>query len=153
MDDAEASWKRSKTAMLAWFIDSYHALYIQSRNPFHALEAYRMVRAAKIDVPDWIFEVFDQWADTLCIERPKGASAIAAALGLVGTGGGPSITAQAKKQTRNLRIARRVFELRNSAPERDKLDVFHQVADEFSLSSERVASIWYEVIRGSKAKP
>jgi hypothetical protein len=147
---AKESWQRFRAMMAASYIEPYRVLYVQTRNPTHALEAYRIARVFKIDVPGWILELFDQWAEALCVKRPKGAKTIADALGL-GTKGGPSITSQANTQIRNLRIAQRVLELRDLTPERDTLDVFDQVAEEFApLSSERVAGIWYELTRDVK---
>jgi hypothetical protein len=124
------------------FIERRRALYERTGNPIHALHAYRTARVAKIAVPDWVLKLFDQWAHALCVESPKGAKAIADALGL-GTKGGPSVTSQAETEIRNLRIAERVLVLQNHPPGRDKQDVLHQAAKEFALSIESVASIWY----------
>lgn len=130
-------------------IERRRRLYTRTKNPMHALEAYRMARIVKIEVPSWILELFDHWAGALCVNPPKGAKAIADALGL-GTKGGPSITIQAKNQARDLEIAERVLLLHDQYPDRDKLDIFGQVAEEFSLSSDRLAGIWYDLMRGVK---
>ena len=105
-----------------------------------------MARAFKVETPDWILELFDHWAAVLCVDSPTGAKAIADALGL-GTKGGPSITLQAKKQARGLEIAERVLLLLDTRPEFKLPVIFDQVGDEFHLSSERVASIWYGLTR------
>lgn len=142
-------WLRFKAALAQEFIEHLHARYKHTPNPIHALEAYRLSRAVKIDVPGWILELFDQWAEVLCVNPPKGGKATADALGL-GSKGGPSITAQAKTQARNVTIGQRVLFLRDRNPEGDKLDIFHEVAEEFGLSSERVAAIWYELTHDIK---
>lgn len=143
-------WQRFKARAGESFIERRRALYERTGNPIHALHAYRTSRVVKIAVPDWVLKLFDQWAYALCVESPKGAKAIADALGL-GTKGGPSITSQAETEIRDLRIAERVFMLRNHHPENlGAQDVFDQVAKEFSLSSERVAGIWHEMTRDPK---
>lgn len=142
-------WRRFKVAVVQQFIEKQRRLYTWTQNPIHALHAYRLSRAVKIDVPGWLFELFDQWAETLCVNPPKGKAKIADALGL-GSKGGPSITSQAKTQARDLAIGERILFLRDRDPKRDKLDIFHIVAEEFKLSSERVAGIWSELTRGTK---
>jgi hypothetical protein len=140
------AWRRLKAAAIEDLIEPRRALYLRTKNPVHALNAYRIARSTKIDIPGWILELFDQWAEVLCVKRPKGEKAIAGALGLIGQGGGPSITSQAETQIRNLRIARRVLELRERDPERSMQDVFDQVAKEIHLSPERVSAIWRELM-------
>jgi hypothetical protein len=78
------------------------------------------------------------------VKQPKRAK-IAGALGLGAKRGGPSVFRQAKTQARDWWIAERVLMLREDDPKRATQDVFHQVAEEYSLSSERVAGIWYEL--------
>lgn len=145
MDQEEWWWPRYRAKRAGEFIESRRVLFERSRNPVHAMEAYRITRIVKIDIPEWVLEVFDQWADVLCVKGPKGAKKIADALGLGIKGGGPSITAQAKTEARDWWIAERVLVLREDASNRATLDVFNQVAEEYSLSSERVAAIWYEL--------
>lgn len=140
------TWERYKAALVERWFEIHYRLYARTRNPIHAFDAYRKARAIKKDVPGWVLELFDQWAETLCVNPPKGAKAIAHALGL-GTKGGPAITSKAETQIRNLRIAERVLGLRD--PERDTQDIFLQVAEEFNLSSERVAAIWYDLTRAA----
>ncbi|HEX6901706.1 MAG TPA: hypothetical protein VF789_18410 [Thermoanaerobaculia bacterium] len=144
-------WQREMVEFTRHMMERYRKQYLRNhRNPIHALNAYRLARLGKIDIPTWVLELFDQWAGALCGERPpKGAKAVADALGL-GSKGGPSITKQAETQYRDLWIAERVLALRDSYPERDKLDIFLQVAEEFELSSERVAGIWSKLTRGVK---
>ena len=150
---AKGEWQRFKTMLAASYMAPHREFYMRTRNPFHALEAYRIARIFKIAIPDWILELFDQWAEVLCVTRPKGPKEIAGALGLTRPKGGPSITLQAEKNARNLQIARRVLELRDDNPERDMQDVFLQVAEEFdALSSERISAIWYELTRKRRAK-
>ena len=146
-EDGLERWNRINATLAELAMRPYRALYLKTRNPIHALAAYDIARAAKVDIPDWILELFDQWAQVLTVSRPKGPKAIVGALGL-GTKGGPSLTLQAETEIRDLRIARRVYELRSSG--RRFQDVFHQVAEEYYLSSERVSSIWYDLTRGSK---
>ena len=147
---SQEDWQQFKAALVNTRIDRRHRLYKRHHNPIHALEAYRMARAFKGEIPNWILELIDHWAAALCVNSPTGAKPIADALGLGAKGGGPSITSQAKKQARGLEIAERVLFLRDRYPSRDKLDIFGQVAEEFSLSSERVAGIWYDLTRGVK---
>jgi hypothetical protein len=141
--DQEA-WQEYKRSLFNLAIERRRRIYVRTRNPIHALEAYRMARAGKIDIPSWILEVFDDWANALCVSPPKGAKEIAAALGLA-TKGGPSITAQAKKDARDWWIAERVLGLLDRDPKPGMLDVFNQVAEEFHLSSDRVSQIWYNL--------
>ena len=63
-------------------VEENRVLYSVHLNPVHALEAYRICRAAKVEIPEWTLEVFDQWAEVLCVDAPKGAKAIADALRL-----------------------------------------------------------------------
>ncbi len=144
------AWQRSKAKSVKFFIERSRVLYARNRNPIHAFTAYRIARRMKLDIPGWVLELFDQWAKALCVERPKGGNAIVAALGLKGSGGGPSITAQAVIDSRDMFIAESVAVLIEGDPKPAMLDVFNQVADEYSLSSERVASIWYELARPVK---
>lgn len=146
---SEVEWRQFKARLLSHWIENRRRLYKRHHNPIHALEAYRIARAAKIEIPDWILELFDRWTAVLCVDSPKGAKAIVDALGL-GTKGGPSKTLQAENQARNLKIAQRVFSLLEDEPKRDKLDIFDQMAEEFNLSSERVAAIWYDLTGGVK---
>ena len=141
---SQEDWQRFNTSLFNFFVERRRRLFTWTQNPIHALEAYRAARAGKIDIPSWILEVFDGWADALCVRSPKGAKEITAALGLV-TKGGPSLTAQAEKDARDWWIAERVLVLRERDPKREMLDVFGQVAEDFHLSSERVAQIWYSV--------
>jgi hypothetical protein len=147
MTDPE--FQRFKVALLRRGIERFRRLYARSRNPIHALQAFRMARAAKIDIPGWILELFDQWAEALCVEPPKEAKAIADALGL-GTKAGPSITAQAQTQARDWWIADRVLVLRDCDPERDMQDIFLEVAEDYKLSGESVSRIWYGLTRRVK---
>lgn len=149
----QEQWERFKVALFRSGIERSRRLYARSRNPIHALQAYRMARAAKIDIPGWTLELFDQWAETLCVKPPKKAQEIAPALGLAPEGGGPSIFSQAEKQARNHWIAVRVLGLRELDPERDTQDIFLQVAEEYELSGQRVARIWYGLTRGEKKSP
>jgi hypothetical protein len=144
--DAEG-FERFKVAMVERLIEGRHVLYRRTRNPTHALHAYRIARSARLDLPAWVLSLFDQWAGVLCVQQPKGAKAIADALGL-GAKGGPSVTAQAVTQARDLEIAQRVFNLRERDPERDTTDIFLTVGEEYHLSSDRVQSIWYDITRG-----
>jgi hypothetical protein len=143
-------WRRFKAGLIEEDLERRRALYMKSLNPVHALRAYRTARTSKIvDIPNWVLEMFDQWAEVLCVQQPKGAKAIANALRL-GTNGGPAVTSQAKTQARDLQIASRVSVLRKIRPESSKMELFDQVAEEFGISSERVAGIWYE-LTNSKA--
>jgi hypothetical protein len=142
-------WQRFKTQLIGMWIENRRRLYKRHQNPIHALNAYRIARSTKIEIPDWILEVFDKWAATLCVDSPKGAKAIADALGL-GTKGGPSLTLQAENQARNLKIAERVLLLLDKQPEKGKLDIFGRVGEEFNLSAERVSGIWYKLTCGIK---
>ena len=147
---SQEAWEEYKLSLFKFALERRHRIYVQTRNPIHALEAYRAARAGKIDIPSWILEVFDDWAVALCVNPPKGAKEIAAALGLA-TKGGPSITAQAEKDSRDWWIAERVLALLNRDPKPgNMLDVFSQAAQEFHLSPERVAGIWYNLIQGGK---
>jgi hypothetical protein len=137
--------RRHRAEQAGWFIESRRILFEKSRNPVHAMNAYRIARVVKIDIPDWVLELFDQWAEVLCVKRPKGAKAVADALGLGAKGGGPSITHQAETQARDWWIAERVLVLRESDPKRPTQEIVHQVAEEFNLSSERVSGIWYNL--------
>lgn len=135
-------------------IERCHWLYQRTQNPIHALQAYRMSRMLKLDVPEWVFELLDQWAEALCVNPPKGGKAkIADALGLGLKGGGRSITSQTETQTRNLLIAQHVLFLRDRNPERERLDIFHEVAEKCRLSSERVSAIWYELTGETDSDP
>jgi len=147
----QVAWQEYKLSLFKFAIERRRTLFTWTKNPIHALEAYRVARAGKIDIPSWILEVFDGWADALCVSPPKGVREIAAALGLA-TKGGPSITAQAEKDARDWWIAERVLLLLDTRPEFKIPVIFDQVAEEFHLSSERVASIWYELTpkRGTK---
>lgn len=169
----QVAWQEYKLSLFKFTIERRRMLFTWTKNPIHALEAYRAARAGKIEVPSWILEVFDGWADALCVSPPKGAKEIAAALGLA-TKGGPSITAQAEIDARDWWIVERiVFALRDRGPRPDApkpemldaemrdpmldakkrdpkpemllLDVFNQVGEEFHLSSERVQQIWYKL--------
>lgn len=148
-EESKEEWQRFKAAFCKSKIERRHWLYTRTLNPIHAFHAYRMARAAKIDPPAWILELFDRWAEELCVKRPKGAKPIADALGL-GSKAGPSTILRAETEARDLWIVERVFWLREFAPERNKLDIFGQVAEEFNLSSDRVQSIWYDHTRGVK---
>lgn len=143
--DQDWWWTRYRAKRAGEFIESRRVLFERSRNPVHAMDAYRISRIVKIDIPKWVLEVFDQWADVLCVKGPKGAKKIADALGLGTKGGGSSITSQAHTEARNWLIAERVLMLREDDSNRATLDVFNQVAEEYNLSSERVAGIWYEL--------
>lgn len=147
--DPKEEWKRLRTAFIQGNIERYHRLYTWTRNPVHAFNAYRLSRHGKIDVPGWILELLDQWAEVLCVKRPKGAKAIADALGL-GSKGGPSITKQAETEIRDLWIAEGILVLLDCHPEPDMQDIFLEVAEKFNLSSERVAAIWYELTSDTK---
>ena len=96
---------------------------------------------------------------TAPVVRDMRHTLIAAALGLA-TKGGPSITAQAEKDASDWWIAERVLMLLRGRdkpempdapipemkdPKPGMLEVFNQVAEEFHLSSERVAQIWYKL--------
>jgi hypothetical protein len=146
--DQEA-WQRFKANFIQRKTERYRRLYTRTRNPVHALNAYRLNRHTKNEVPAWILELFDQWAEVLCVQQLKGGKEISHALGF-GSKGGPSITSKAEKETRDLWIAECVLALRDIYPERDKLDIFLQVAEKFELSSERVAGIWSKLTRGVK---
>jgi hypothetical protein len=137
-------WQRFMAASVRHSINRQHRLYTWTRNPIHAFRAYHLSRALKIDVPGWLFELLDQWAEVLCVNPPKGGKAIADALGL-GSKGGPSITSQTKTQARNLEIVEHVFRLREGKPERGTQDIYLEVGEKFHLSSDRVMSIWYEL--------
>jgi hypothetical protein len=149
IEDPKEEWKRLRTAFIQSNIERYHRLYTWTRNPVHAFNAYRLSRHDKIDVPGWILELLDQWAEVLCVKSPKGGKAIADALGL-GSKAGPSITKQAETEIRDLWIAEGILALRDRHPERPKLDIFHEIAEEFKLSSDRVGSIWYELTGETK---
>lgn len=142
---SQEQWERFIVALFRNRIEHCCRLYTRSGNPIHALQAYRMARAAKIDIPGWTLELFDQWAETLCVKPPKKAQEIAPALGLAPEGGGPSIFSQAEKQARNHWIAVRVLRLRELDPNRGIQDIFLQVAEEYEISSERVSGIWYDL--------
>lgn len=146
----QEQWERFTVALFRSGIERSRGFYARSRNPIHALQAYRMARAAKIDIPGWTLELFDQWAETLCVKPPKKAQEIAPALGLAPEGGGPSIFSQAEKQARNHWIAVRVLGLRELDPNRGMQDIFLQVAEEYEISSERVSGIWYDLTRRVK---
>lgn len=143
--DQDWWWPRHRAKVAGELIGSRRVLFERKQNPVHAMEAYRISRIVKIDTPEWVLEVFDQWADVLCVKGLRGTKAIADALGLGTKGGGPSIIQQAKKQARDWWIAERVLMLREDDSNRATQDVFNQVAEEYSLSSERVAAIWYEL--------
>ena len=144
----EEDWRRIKAGVVAPLMEENRELYLRTQNPTHALAAYRIVRAAKLlDIPSWILELFDQWAETLVVQRPKGGTkAIADALGL-GTKGGPPITSQAETQARDLRIVQLVYERRTADPECNKFRIFGEVGEEFDLSAQRVQGIWTDWTR------
>lgn len=148
--ETETEWRQFVAAMVQPLIKECHALYLDTANPIHALSAYRTARAAKIDIPVWILDLFDQWAEVLCVQRPKSAKAIADALGL-GTKAGASVTKQAETQARNLLIVQRVYELRHGVGpygSEHSLEVaFSKAAEEFDLSFESVRDIWYRLTR------
>ncbi len=127
---SQEAWQECKTSLFMFAIERRRRLFTWTKNPIHALEAYRSARAGKIDIPSWILEVFDDWAAALCVTPPKGAKAIADALGLA-TKGGPSITAQAEKDARDWWIAERVLLLRDPKPDLPMLDVFNQGQEVF----------------------
>jgi hypothetical protein len=141
---SQEAWQEYITSLFNFVIERRRQIYVRTRNPIHALDAYRAARAGKIDIPSWILEVFDDWAAALCVSPPKGAKEIAAALGLA-TKGGPSITAQAENDARDWWIAERVLVLLNTRPKCKLPVILDQVAEEYDLSSERVTSIWYEL--------
>ena len=142
----QEDWRRFKARLVrrltAPLIEANRVLYVRTQNPTHALAAYRCARVAKIDIPDWILELFDRWAEVLFVQRPKGAKPTADALGLGTKGGWRPIVSQAETQARNLRIAQRVYELRTAEPERNKTEIFDEVGVEFERSAERVQGIW-----------
>ena len=137
-------WRRFKTQLATPFLEERRALYERTRNPIHALAAYRFARSAKIDLPGWTLELFDRWAEVLLVKRPKGVKEIAGALGLKGGGGGPSLTSQAETQMRHMQIAQRVYELCDGSTLEEALAA---TAEQCGFSFEHVRTIWYELTR------
>jgi hypothetical protein len=103
-----------KRFALGQLIAEQRALYNDNRNPMHAFKAYRCARAAKVDVPEWVLEMLDEWAELLLVQRPGARGKdIARALGLAGPGRG-TVMARAKTKTRYLYLAQRIAELQKN---------------------------------------
>jgi hypothetical protein len=163
-------------------IGRWHALYLRTKNPVHALGAYRHARTLKVAIPAWVFECVDQWATVFDPFDPWGAllttteypsaKAIADALH-IGTKGGETVTRKAARELRNLAIVADVLDrqrhwsldesarayaktrgikIPKESTDRRLTTAMEEVAGQYGLDYVSVRKIYYGMRRSAKTR-
>jgi hypothetical protein len=54
--DQDWWWPQFRAKVAGELIESRRVLFERKQNPVHAMEAYRLARVVKIDIPGWVLE-------------------------------------------------------------------------------------------------